>query len=231
MKVTFIMHSAFLIESAVCTFIFDYYAGDLPKIDPDKPLYVLASHAHGDHFSEEIFRLFENHPDVTYLLSADIAEHCCLPEEKKIVLLEPEEEYRNLITVKTLRSNDEGVAFLVSFPDSREDPAGAVRTIYHAGDLNNWHWDEEPDSLALIEAYHTALKKIRGSHFDAAFIPLDPRLEDHAKEGILDFAKYADADCIFPMHMWGDYSVIDRFLALPEAGDLREKIVPASFYK
>ena len=36
-----------------------------------------------------------------------------------------------------LKSTDEGVAFLV-------EVNGVV--IYHAGDLNWWHWDEEPKS-------------------------------------------------------------------------------------
>ena len=36
--------------------------------------------------------------------------------------------------METLRTTDEGVAFLVTCKDKR---------IYHAGDLNWWHWEEE----------------------------------------------------------------------------------------
>ena len=49
MKVTFIYHSAFLVELERCSLLFDWYGGDLPKIDRTKPLYVFASHHHGDH--------------------------------------------------------------------------------------------------------------------------------------------------------------------------------------
>ena len=55
MKVTFIYHSAFLVELERCSLLFDWYGGDLPKIDRTKPLYVFASHHHGDHYSPEIF--------------------------------------------------------------------------------------------------------------------------------------------------------------------------------
>ena len=41
MKVTFIYHSAFLVELERCSLLFDWYGGDLPKIDRTKPLYVL----------------------------------------------------------------------------------------------------------------------------------------------------------------------------------------------
>lgn len=39
-------------------------------------------------------------------------------------------------TMETLFSTDEGVAFLLQCPEGM---------IYHAGDLNDWVWEEEPD--------------------------------------------------------------------------------------
>ena len=41
MKVTFIYHSAFLVELERCSLLFDWYGGDLPKIDRTKPLMFL----------------------------------------------------------------------------------------------------------------------------------------------------------------------------------------------
>ncbi len=231
MKVTFIEHSAFLIESAVCTLLFDYYQGALPAVDPKKPLYVFASHFHQDHFSKKIFRLFEDHPDVTYVLSSDIKQHYSIPKDRKTVLIGPDETWQNGIFVETLRSNDEGVAFIVRFPDDPGIPPKEFRTIYHAGDLNDWHWDEEEDSMELVSAYYREMEKIRGRYFDAAFIPLDPRLEAHAPDGILGFAKYADAGSIYPMHMWGKFSVITDFLRRPESRCSAEKTAPVSFYE
>lgn len=230
MNITFIGHSGFLVESYACTLLFDYYKGQIPEIDPGKPLFVFASHFHQDHFNPDIFPLFEEHPDVTYVLSKDVKKHRRIPKDKTVVILKPDEKWSTedgklQLVVETLKSNDTGVAFLVTFPEQ-----GRTRTIYHAGDLNNWYWDEEPDSIELVKAYRTELMKIRGRHFDAAFIPLDPRLEGHAQDGILDFLQYAEADRIYPMHMWEEYGVIGRFLALPEAEDLAGKIAGEEFY-
>ena len=72
MKITYIYHSSFLIETGSAYFLFDYELGNIPDLLPDRPLYVLASHAHGDHFNPRIFRLRRNHPDVRYILSDDI---------------------------------------------------------------------------------------------------------------------------------------------------------------
>ena len=62
-----------------------------------------------------------------------------IPEEAKeqTLLMKPEEE-RSVddICIRTLRSTDEGVAFLVS---------AEGKTIYHAGDLNDWYWKEESE--------------------------------------------------------------------------------------
>ncbi len=53
MQITRIFHSGFLVETAKRYFIFDYYKGELPKLNPDKPVYVFASHGHQDHYEIE----------------------------------------------------------------------------------------------------------------------------------------------------------------------------------
>lgn len=45
MKVIFIDHSGFLVELEKCVLLFDYYKGEIPKIE-GKKWYVFASHFH-----------------------------------------------------------------------------------------------------------------------------------------------------------------------------------------
>ena len=226
MKISYIAHSSFLVETSACSILFDYYRGEIPEADPGKPLYVFASHFHQDHFSKKIFDLADEYPCVIFILASDIPQHFRIPDSLRTVVLDSRMKWSDeRIVVETLRSNDSGTAFIISVPDHDK-----IKTLYHAGDLNNWHWDEEPDSLALIEEYHAEMERIRGRRFDAAFIPLDPRLESHAKDGILDFEKYADAERIYPMHMWEEYGVIERFLAQPEAVTYLEKTANQRFY-
>lgn len=42
MKITYINHSGFLIETRDCYYIFDYYKGELPHLDKEKEVIVFA---------------------------------------------------------------------------------------------------------------------------------------------------------------------------------------------
>ena len=44
-----------------------------------------------------------------------------------------------------------------------------------------------------------------------AFIPMDPRLEQHQFRGIEYVLKNTSAQHVFPMHMWQDYSGIEEY--------------------
>ena len=49
MRITYIDHSGFLVETGTANFIFDYYKGEIPPLDVEIPLVVFASHKHPDH--------------------------------------------------------------------------------------------------------------------------------------------------------------------------------------
>ena len=70
--------------------------------------------------------------------------------------------------VSTLLSTDSGVAFIVKTSEG---------IIYHAGDLNDWHWEgeTEADNRHMTSMYRAEIDKIKGAHIDAEFGPLDPR--------------------------------------------------------
>lgn len=221
MKVTYIHHSSFLIETEERYLLFDYYEGNIPGLEQEKPLFVFASHRHSDHFSPVIFELAERYPDITYILSADIwrkrvPEH--LQDRTVFMKSHTEQEIIPGMEVKTLKSTDEGVAFLI-----RCD--GAV--IYHAGDLNNWYWEGEPDSWneKMERVYKAEISRIGNEKIDAAFIPLDGRQEDNFYLGVDEFMKYSDAKAIFPMHCWGDFSVIQRLKEMECSEGYRDRII------
>ena len=219
--VTYIEHSCFLVETKECYLLFDYYGGEvpLPALDPAKPLLLFNSHAHHDHFSKEIFSLRDRYPRALFVLSADIPVPAAvqpftcpmLPHEHRLLQLAGG---RGTVSIDTLRSNDEGVAFIIRIGEL---------CIYHAGDLNNWWWDGDVEDQKLADIYHEELEHIRGRHFTAAFIPLDPRLKGWWK-GIEDFMHYADADAIFPMHNFGEKGLPKKFLALDCAADYKNRV-------
>ena len=59
MKLTYIFHSGFALETGACILVFDYWkdpANVVPSLlESGKPLYVFSSHFHEDHFNREIF--------------------------------------------------------------------------------------------------------------------------------------------------------------------------------
>lgn len=217
MKITFICHSSFLVETDSVSLLFDYYGGVLPVIPKDRPLYILASHSHPDHYSGKIFPLAERYPSVQYLLSSDIPKRE-VPENirERTFFLQPGSFWEDsCLQIRTLASNDQGIAFWCS--------AGETQ-IYHAGDLNNWYWDGDAEDAAMADLYHNELKKIAGKTADLAFIPLDPRLKKPSL-GILDFMKTADARYIFPMHMWNHFELIPEIKKDPAAAAYRNRIM------
>lgn len=220
MKITYIHHSAFLVETESASLLFDYFQGELPEIAGGKPLYIFASHRHPDHFSKVIFDIAAKHENTKILLSFDIWKKR-VPEEMKevTVFLEPGQVWEDgLLKVEAFKSTDEGVAFWCTL-DGRE--------IYHAGDLNHWYWDGEDEewNKNMTAAYRSEIEKMRGRRADAAFLPLDPRLGEYFFLGIDDFMKTADGGSIFPMHFWGEYDVAERLKALSCSESYRERIV------
>ena len=171
MKITYIHHSSFMAELDHAVLLFDYFEGNIPETDREKPLFVFASHRHGDHFSRSIFDLEESRGNVTYVLSDDIWTRQ-VPEDLlgRTVFLGPGEEVSlkdgagNPVDIQAFKSTDEGVAFLVSLEH---------RTIYHAGDLNNWVWEGEPeaDNRRMSESFHREMDKLAAVSYTHLTLP------------------------------------------------------------
>lgn len=199
-KVTYLSHSGFLLEMADAYFLFDYYKGELPKLDSSKRFFVFASHIHYDHFQESIFRLREQLPQTVYILSDDIQTEDAVNIRK----IGPNQNLEvDGCRIRTLRSTDEGVAFLVTYQD---------RTFYHAGDLNWWHWEEEGEAYNTMmgRSYQREIHKIYDEKIDVAFVPVDPRLGEQYCRGLDYFMRNTDTKVVFPMHFWGNYGIFER---------------------
>ena len=218
-KVTFINHSGYLLETEDTYFLFDYYNGELPEFDSKKAIVVFVSHRHEDHYNPEIFTLVKKYPQVQYVIAkgTPIKRHVITYEEQGIdlsahILLirkNTEEKIRlsngKELTITALRSTDIGVAFLLSYEQ---------KTYYHAGDLHLWLWDGEDKQFNenMAKKYDTEMEKLKGMSIDIAFVPLDGRQGKYVFAGLESFLECTRATCVFPMHMWGEFGVIEEFL-------------------
>ena len=194
MKVTHLYHSGCLVELDDHILLFDYYQGEL-NLDPNKPLYVFASHSHQDHFTESVFDI--RHPYITYIFSSSV------PKTFPALYLDANQTYKmHDMTIKTLLSTDEGCAFIVEVEG---------KTIYHAGDLNWWHWEGEPEESNEYqkETYQQQINLIH-QPVDVAFVVVDKRQEKDYTLGLSYFLKNVECRYVFPIHYFGEYSISDE---------------------
>ncbi len=239
MKITYIHHSAFCVETGGRAFVFDYYRGDyipscvycgkMPEFPADMPVYVFASHEHGDHFDVEVLKWKEKYPNIRYIfakeikrkLGSSLLRRSGLEEtiKESITYVKPGELYHiDDITIETLLSTDSGVAFLVTADG---------KTVYHAGDLNWWRWEGEPekDNDYQEKTYKEQINLISGRKIDLAFVVMDPRQEEDRYLGIDYFREHVQAEYIVPMHMWKHYELVQEYRNLPENQKDRERIL------
>lgn len=214
LKVWYLYHSGFAVEYKDNFLIFDYYL-DKPDeskhalstgvIDPheinNQSVYVFSSHRHPDHFNPVILDWKKDIPTIKYILSSDIPKKY---HQEGMTIMKPyqTQDVAPYMTVSTLRSTDEGVAFLITVDDC---------VIYHAGDLNWWHWEEESKAWNndMAAKYKNEMDQLKGKNIDIAFLTLDPRQEEQAFWGAEYFLGNVAAKVAFPMHFSSDYSIMN----------------------
>lgn len=218
MIITYLGHSGFLVELEDVCFLFDYYKGEIPLIQKEKSLIVFVSHRHHDHYNRKIWDLKKEYPHVKYVISKDISmsermrqRYSITPDDMaSIVRTAPDQTYEieilkeKTLYIETLRSTDEGVAFFLTY---------GKHTLFHAGDLNLWLWQEEGDewNCEMRERFGKELQKLRGRHVETAFLPLDTRQGIYAYAGMDAYLEAMEADYVFPMHCWQDYKIIEDY--------------------
>ena len=239
MEITYIGHSGFLLNTNDAYFLFDYYTGQIPEMDKDKPLVVFVSQKHKDHFNPVIFGLADKYPHILFILAKGVP-YKNLSVKFSVTMAKWQElypgDFKNIMLVKkdiseevmldngkkllirTLRSTDEGVAFNIRYNN---------RNYYHAGDLNIWAFEEETEEYNrnMEQMYIKEMEKLKYIKPDVAFVPLDPRLGNNSYKGLLTFLSYTDCQYIFPMHCWENYGIIGEFIKnSPEYKDRIVKI-------
>ncbi|WP_408956559.1 MBL fold metallo-hydrolase [Natroniella sp. ANB-PHB2] len=209
-------HSGVAVETESKLLVFDYYndnsAGkerslETGVVEPDifrdkEEGLVFVSHNHSDHFNPVIFDWKQKADNLKYILSADLQVNNKDEEYYQM------EKYQKLdledITVNTYGTTDQGVSFLVEVD-------GLV--IFHAGDLNWWHWDKFSPAERKREEreYKEELAQLPDVDIDLAFVPVDPRLKKDYYRGGEYFAKELKPNLLIPIHFSNNYSITEEF--------------------
>lgn len=213
-KVWYLFHSGFAVKKNNKVFIFDYY-NNRPKndiwsfnsgvVNPQEicnnEVYVFVSHSHFDHYNNIIFTWQNDVKHIKYIVSSDVLG----PTSENIFYVTPSQNIQvDDLSIKTLASTDEGVAFYISCEEIN---------IFHSGDLNWWNWSGETDEYNknMEKHYKEEINKLNDLPIDIAFIPVDPRLNNSYALSLNYFINnIASSNChIYPMHfsldirIWG----------------------------
>lgn len=196
-KVEYIFHSGFTVETLNHFLIFDYYHGDLKL--KDKKTYIFSTHSHYDHFNPNILDL---KGDIKYIFSDDIE----IESKREIHFMRA---YKTLLLddlkIKTFSSTDLGVSFLVQVDGV---------SIFFAGDLNWWSWNsdtqQERDTMEYL--FKKKVDRIEGEKIDIAFFPVDPRLAENYSLGGEYFIEKFHPTYFFQMHFGDNYEKVEDFI-------------------
>ncbi len=207
MRLKYIFHSGFLVECSNCFYLFDYYQGNLPPLNPDKPLVVLASHHHKDHYNPHVFNLLKQAgcKNVSAVLAKDISPKHYPPETSVLKAYAHQCYQLEYAKLETLLSTDSGVAFLLTTDEG---------VIYHAGDLNAWLLPQKDEKYnkQMTGSFRHEVDLLKGRHIDCACLPLDPHLGEYYADGSLYFLQTVKPAHFYPMHYWQDEAVTGTFL-------------------
>lgn len=201
--VTYFFHSGFSVAVEDTLLIFDYWRGDqgqLPRrawitdweLKKYEQVLVFVSHDHEDHFDEAIYAWDYEHLPITYIVADD------LPIGKRGRRMKPGDALTvGPAAVQAFDSTDKGVSFYVT--------VGNVH-IFHAGDLNLWHWRDESTLREINQAendYYEAVAPIEGLPIDIAMFPVDPRMGGLYDAGANHFVMAVKPRVFIPMHWQG----------------------------
>lgn len=194
----FLHHSGFMLELERMILVFDYYLDPLKRLEDrlekkDKPVYFFVSHVHGDHFNRAI-RKFEKRAS-GYFLHRDC--HLALADESLLHEMDVGETVNEgPLSVHMYGSTDAGGSYMVE---------AEGLTIFHAGDLNWWHWAGEGDSenREARDWFFRELSCIKEKEVDIAMLPVDARQQAAREWGVKAYLSHFSAGLLIPMHAFG----------------------------
>lgn len=202
-EVVFYHHSGFTVSRDDTIAVFDYWEdapGTLPedkRLTPERLkkfqyVYVFTSHAHPDHMDPVIYT-WEKELPIVYITSYDT------PVGVRGRRMSPGDEMplKNGVRVKAFDSTDTGVSFLLDLYGVK---------VFHAGDLNLWHWREESslkEIQAAEKAFEAAVAPITREKVDIAMFPVDPRQGAMFDAGANHFILSVKPKVLIPMHWQG----------------------------
>ena len=217
MIITYIYHSCYLIESEDFSILIDFYR-DVRRPDGSwwindyvlgkyEDVYVLCTHSHNDHFKPEILTWKNRKRNIHYVFSKELLDSKKTAKENAYYLDKLETYKDEKLSIKAFGSTDIGHSFLIETEK---------KSIFHAGDLNNWHWAEEVEKEEALTYENNFLCELellseRANELYLAMFPIDPRLGREYMRGARQFVSRIRTEYFLPMHFGEHYDKANAF--------------------
>jgi L-ascorbate metabolism protein UlaG (beta-lactamase superfamily) len=232
MEIRYLCNSAFACVMEKSLIVFDYYknapeggeksmkGGVIGKEDLAlrEKAYAFASHIHGDHFNPVIFDWQDCNKNTSYFLDSAIARGIHMkPPANVYAMKKGDEKTDGYVTARAYGSTDTGISYYVR--------AEGI-DIFHAGDLNLWHWRAESTEAEVreaTEAFYREMADIEKTmpRPDIAFFPVDAVMGEGYDEGARYFIKAMKPKVFIPMHCRTGLSHLPDFKRRAENADTR----------
>ena len=219
-------HSGFSVASGDTLLVFDYWRGEDMELTEERQLreeqirsfanvVVFISHEHIDHLDPIVFT-WKDLTNVIYIVSSD------MPVGTRGKRMAPGDTFSPVpgVDVTAFDSTDLGVSFLVDFNTLR---------IFHAGDLNFWHWREESSMQDIEEAdaeFRKVVSTISGEDIDIAFFPVDPRQGTMYEAGANYFIMSVKPRILIPMHYFHRADIAQEYARTASSRDTEVLAMP-----
>ena len=206
MRLTYIYHSGFAIEADEFAILIDYYK-DTGR-SPEKGF---------------VHEKLLNRAGTLYVLSSHFHPDHFNPEvlrwktyKKDIVYLFGKD------ILKRNRAGKEDAIYL------KKEAEG--KRLFHAGDLNNWHWKDESTPEEVAEAEQNYLKELGDlakatDKLDATMFPVDPRIGTDFMRGAQQFVDHIKTNIFVPMHFWDRPAEVVAFRPYAESRGCRYALI------
>lgn len=142
--------------------------------------------------------------------------------ERRCNLSQKEDSYEDHnLWIKAFGSTDSGISFLIEAEGKR---------LFHAGDLNNWHWKDESTPEEVAEAEQNYLKELGDlakatDKLDATMFPVDPRIGTDFMRGAQQFVDHIKTNIFVPMHFWDRPAEVVAFRPYAESRGCRYALI------
>ncbi len=212
--VTFFYQSAFTVLMKKTLLIFSYRQTGLSQLAENQRLsekdflgfnniLVFVPNASAEHHDPAIYEWKPSFP-ITYILPQDAAKTA--PHAANIRVCREGDHFSvGHCDITVFGSTDAGLSYLAS--------AEGV-TVYHAGDLNLWHWREENTlkEISRVEAlFYEKVSRLPRDRIDVALFPLDPHQGGLYDAGANHFIMAVRPRTFFPMHFGARAEIANEY--------------------